>query len=159
MVANLRRQLMRDNYDYMVEASTERPYRYHAESDDGEPPTEVLRASTASTVITLETPVDFYTKVTSADVTQASADLRDLRRNPMYDQRSKYVAPNERKKLATAGADKVLYADDKARRQNDRFTMTDPAAAEEPTHSEVGDYRRRDTTVKYSLVKVRSCDV
>ncbi|KPJ04521.1 hypothetical protein RR46_01015 [Papilio xuthus] len=49
-VDSLRRQLMKDNYDYMLEANTERPYRYHAESDDGEPPTEAVRSSTSSTL-------------------------------------------------------------------------------------------------------------
>ncbi|XP_045540610.1 uncharacterized protein LOC123722546 [Papilio machaon] len=163
VVDNLRRQLMKDNYDYMLEASAARPYRYHAESDDGEPPTEVVRPSTTST---LETPVDFYTKVTRRDVTRTTADLRDLRRNPMYDQRSKYVAPSERRKLATAGGDVILYDDDKARRQNDRFISKDPATTDDHSalvdHStlsyEIGESRRRegasDTTVKYSLLKV-----
>ncbi|KPJ04522.1 hypothetical protein RR46_01016 [Papilio xuthus] len=84
----------------------------------------------------------------------------------MYDQRSKYVAPSERRKLATAGADKILYDDDKARRQNDRHILTNPAVtdvhtevSDDPTPPyELGESRRHDgaadTTVKYSLLKV-----
>ncbi|XP_068624363.1 uncharacterized protein [Battus philenor] len=150
LVENLRRQLMKDNYDYTNEdvatsaALAADPRRgQQLEDTEKTPPAHVTRT----------TEIPAYSKhFVRSDANKTRAPTV---RHRMFDNNSKYLIPVEdKKKLATAGREKAIYeyAEMKLRRRDYGLNPTE-ASRVQHTHRLNVD-QDTNVTATYSLLKV-----